>query len=268
MLDALRLSLGSRVFLISVFILGGSAFGLRWYADSTGTLFRKAAAPLRKPLKHFDRDALHPYRVRRSVLLQPEEEESLGTTQYINWVLEDTSQGESETVLRWARLFVSYYTDSPDQVPHVPEACYLGAGFSPAGGGTESFEMPEMAALGYDTTVPYRALTFTKPADVGERSETVVYTFGVNNVIRADRNGVRQAMSNLTDKYAYFCKVEVAFGLSSQYSDPEREDVIVAARKLFRLILPVLIRDHWPDLKELEANEDKVVREVESAGSG
>lgn len=253
MFDALRLSSVRPAFLVSVFLLAGSASGLHWYAESTGKRFRKAPAYLRQSLKRFDRSALKPYIFNRSLDLSLEEEQALGTSNYIQWILEDTSVTDPRSPLRWARMFISYYTDSPDQVPHVPDVCYLGAGFSIAGSRNDSFQVPELAELGYDTRVPFRAMTFSRPGVVGDLTPTVVYTFGVNNVIRPDRNSVRRVMGNLTDKYAYFSKVEVTFGLGREY--PDRAEVVRAAQKLFEKVLPVLIRDHWPDLKRLEEAE-------------
>lgn len=253
MFDALRVSSGKPAFLVSVCLLAGSASGLHWYAESTGTRFRKAPAYLRQSLKRFDRSALRPYIFTRSLDLSPEEEQALGTSSYIQWILEDTSVTDPRSPLRWARMFISYYTDSPDQVPHVPDVCYLGAGFSITSGRNDSFQLPELAELGYDTRVPFRAMTFSRPGVVGDLTPTVVYTFGVNNVIRPDRNSVRRAMGNLTEKYAYFSKVEVTFGLDRIY--PERSEVVRAAQKLLRKVLPVLIREHWPDLERLEEAE-------------
>jgi hypothetical protein len=195
-------------------------------------------------------------------LLQPEEEEALGTTEYVNWIMEDTS-AEPDDPVRLVHLFITYYTGLPDQVPHVPDVCYLGAGYSPAGGGAGSFDMPVLAQHGYDTRVPYRALTFIRPGDVEDIRPVVVYTFGVNNVLAAERNRVRKEMASIRQRYAYFSKVELSFGLGRDH--PSHDAAVAAAERMLRKVLPLLIEQHWPDLKDLEANEEGEILPSNSA---
>ncbi|UCG32045.1 MAG: hypothetical protein JSU68_10310 [Phycisphaerales bacterium] len=262
MQDALKLAFRSRAFLVCALLLGLGAISLQASARWLEMYFRKEAAPLLKPLKYLDQEALAPYTVLQKRLLQPEEEESLGTTEYVNWIMEDTS-AEPDDPGRLVHLFITYYTGLPDQVPHVPDVCYLGAGYSPAGGGAGSFDMPELAEYGYDTRVPYRALTFIKPGDVQDIRPVVVYTFGVNNVLAAERNRVRKEMASIRQRYAYFSKVELSFGLGPE--QPSRDAAVEAAKKMLRKVLPLLISQHWPDLDNLEAAEEGRVRPSHSA---
>jgi hypothetical protein len=250
MLNGLKFAFRSRAFVVCVVLLGLSAISLQAAVRWLDTYFRKEAAPLVKPLKYLDPAALTPYTVKHKLTLEPEEEESLGTHEYVNWILEDTTARPNDP-LRLVHLFVTYYTGMPDQVPHVPDVCYLGAGYSPADAGTSSFDMPELSELGYDSRVPYRALTFIKPGEVQDIQPTVVYTFGVNNVFEADRNRVRAQMSDIFQRYAYFSKVEVSFGIGRDY--PKRDAAVEAAQRVLRKVLPLLIEQHWPDLESLEA---------------
>ena len=262
MRNALKLAFKSRAFLVCALLLGLGAVSLQATARWAEMYFRKEAVPLLKPLKYLDQDALAPYTVLQKRLLQPEEEESLGTTEYVNWILEDTS-AEPDDPVRLVHLFITYYTGLPDQVPHVPDVCYLGAGYSPAGSGSGSFDMPELAQCGYDTRVPYRALTFIKPGDVQDIRPVVVYTFGVNNVLVADRNRVRKEMASIRQRYAYFSKVEMSFGFGPE--NPSRDAAVQAAEKVLRKVLPLLIEQHWPDLDNVRNGEKDNVLPSNSA---
>ena len=263
MLDALKLMLKSRAFVISALALGISAVSLQAAARWAQLRFRKEPAPILKPLKYLDREALAPYQFLRTVHLSSEEEESLGTHEYVNWIMEDTSVPEDDRA-RLVHLFITYYTGSLDQVPHVPDLCYLGAGYTPAGAGTHSFLIPELAEYGYGTRVPFRALTFVKPGDIEDSRPVVVYTFGVNSIIEAERNRVRKAMASIRQRYAYFSKVEVSYGFGQRY--PKRDRAVEEAKKLLAKVLPLLVREHWPDLSSMKAPPEQDARANHAAG--
>jgi hypothetical protein len=248
---AVAASLRSWAFLITAAVLLSAAVGLQATAKFLDWQFRKQPIPLKKSLKLMDRDALGPYRFVRALSLEPEEEQGLGTSEYIQWVLEDTSVDEDSPV-RAVRLFITYYTGLPDQVPHVPDVCFLGGGYKTLQGATERFEVPELEELGYDPIVPYRAMTFEKSGLLRAIRPTVVYTFGVNGKLAGERFAVRKAMSSLFDRYAYFSKVEVTFGHKEL---PERAAAIEAGQRALATVLPVLIRDHWPDFESGAARD-------------
>jgi hypothetical protein len=242
---AVAVSLRSWAFLITAAVMLSAAVGLQATARFLDWQFRKQPIPLKRSLKLMDRDALSPYQFVRALFLEPEEEQGLGTSEYIQWILEDTSV-DKQSPVRVVRLFVTYYTGLPDQVPHVPDVCFLGGGYKTLEGGTEHFEVPELEKLGYDPVVPYRAMTFEKRGLLQSVRPTVVYTFGVNGKLAGERFAVRKAMSSLFDRYAYFSKVELTFGSEEL---PERAAAIEAGQRALATVLPVLIRDHWPDFK-------------------
>jgi hypothetical protein len=73
-----------------------------------------------------------------------------------------------------------------------------------------------------------------------------VYTFHCNGDFIASRTGVRRRTTRLSDRYAYFSKVEVSFH-GTTGTAPTRKQTIAATRDLFEYLLPVLIEEHWPD---------------------
>ena len=75
-----------------------------------------------------DEKLLEPYKVlEKSKIDNKDVLESLGTEDYLQWILEDTTVDVLSPV-RNCSVFITYYTGNPDQVPHVPEACYTGGG--------------------------------------------------------------------------------------------------------------------------------------------
>ena len=71
--------------------------------------------------------------------------------------------------------------------------------------------------------------------------ETVLYTFHCNGRFVATRTGVRILINDLWNTYAYFSKIEVSFPKAT------RTLSIEGAKKFFDRVLPLLLRDHWPD---------------------
>jgi len=241
-LEGLKMAFsGDARFLVCVVFLLTGAVGLQWLLAG-GFRFRKERVDLKLPLSELNPAKLLPYRLVGSDRIPKEEVEALGTEEYIRWRLEDTSL-ERHDPLRWATLFVTYYSGQPDQVPHVPEECFLGGGYQQVGSEEASIEVPSLES---GTKVPVRVLTFKKDSALGGAwVPTVVYLFHVNGQFVGSRTAVRIALSNPFERYGYFSKVEVSFG--QQEGPREPQVVLKAAERLLGKVLPVLVRDHWPD---------------------
>jgi hypothetical protein len=231
-----------------------------------GVRMIKKALPLRKSLNLISEKALDTYVVvQKQEIEHRDTVEALGTEDYIQWTLEDT-EAQKNDPLRYCSLFITYYTGNPDRVPHVPEACFLGAG-------NQRFETEDLTFainIKADSTegekegiggmkvqkIPVRCLVFgKKDTDLleGGAKFPVFYTFKVNGVYRGNRTTTRlELMSNITGKYSYFSKIEwqfynVVFGRRIY---PDKKDAAMASEKLLGVLLPILERDHWPDWQE------------------
>ncbi len=231
-------------FLIGLALLGAAALlagpGAKWLALRTV----KRPLPLRLPLTALDVNDISPYRVIHRQTLDPSIVEVLETDQYVSWLLEDTSVGRGKP-LQYASLFVTYYTGGSSLVPHAPDVCYLGAGYDPARP-HENLELSVPSLQSSLSSLPVRVCTFAKTA-VFERDEvSVVYTFSCNGRFASSPRLVRVLIHDLGNTYAYFSKVEVSFPKAS------REQTIEGAGKLLDRVLPVLVRDHWPDFEAAE----------------
>jgi hypothetical protein len=78
--------------------------------------------------KYLDENRLAPYEVVLKKKIENEEVlKSLGTKDYIQWILRDRDEPPNSPVHQYL-LFITYY-QLPDRVPHVPEECYTGGGY-------------------------------------------------------------------------------------------------------------------------------------------
>ena len=240
---------GDRHFLVCVLVLSIGVANVQWL-KSRGFRFKKERVDLKAPLTSLDQAKILPYRLKGSDRIPKEEVEALGTEEYIRWRLEDTSVVDPRSPLRLPTLFVTYYSGQPDQVPHVPEECFLGGGYQQLASQEVTIKVPELEpAFG---EIPLRILSFRKESAIGGASvPSVAYLFSVNGKFVASRNAVRWTLSNPFEKYGYFTKVEVSFGRRGGPADPEV--VRKAAQRLLAKLLPVLVRDHLPDWPPDEA---------------
>jgi len=235
----------NRPFLVAVAILGSAAV----LSGPVGSWlkFRLVKEPLnlRKKLTALDRSAIRPYQLKGDPKgLDSSVEDSLSADDYLLCELVDTSVPPSDP-LRRATLFVTYYTGGQDLVPHVPDECMLGAGYQPAQA-HENEDVTLPALLEMRPTIPIRVCTFIRTAIHNRTKLTVVYTFACNGTFTATRNGVRLLTGDPRNRHAYFSKVEVSFPGAT------RQQSVAGAKKLLNTVLPVLLRDHYPDFEGAE----------------
>lgn len=248
-IDPLGRLLKQPAFLLCVLILGGAAVGLQALAEKMKWNFRKEAVPLRKSFDEVARHKLEPYRILRSDKIQNKEvEESLGTKDYVQWVLEDGTAAPDDPI-KQLQLFITYYTGNPDSVPHVPDWCYVGGGGQIETKVNTTIRVPRNGTASDD--IPLRYLEIQLPSAMGYYTKPVAYFFSVNGDYLCTRDQVRLRINNLSDRHAYFSKVEVGF-VSPKLT---QEQVIKATEKLMRVVVPVLVADHWPDWPAVKASE-------------
>ena len=243
-------------FLICVVILGVCALGLRVAAEYMQWSFRKLPVPLRKPLNEMDVARLGSYQLINAQKIPREIEQELGTTEYIQWTLRDTSmqRGQPGAVVS---LFITYYTGSPDKVPHVPDWCYVGSGGQIDSRENTTIRVPSLDGDALhdspDDLLPVRMLEITIPRNDKKERLWVVYFFAVNGDFRCTRNEVRVRQNRLSDRYAYFCKVEMSLSQSAKLGP---DGTLTTVEKLAETLLPILLEEHWPDWEELQGQEN------------
>ncbi len=234
----------TRPFVVAVVLLSAAAVLAGPVANWLQIKHRKQPLRLRSPLAALDADALAPYRVIRRHVLEPAIVEALGTNQYLDWTLEDRSVAADDP-LRYVNLFITYDTGGYNLVPHTPDVCRRGAGYQPAQPHENvDLEVPALAET--FRAVPSRVCTFAKTDIFSREKVSVVYTFHCNGKFVATRTGVRLLMNELANTYAYFSKVEVSFPKAT------RAQCVEGAAKLYNRVLPLLVKNHWPDFDAAE----------------
>lgn len=213
--------------------------------------------PLKKPLELLDEEDLTPYKVVSKHKIENEDMlDSLGTEDYIQWVLEDT-EAPVDSPVRKCVLFITYY-ERADRVPHVPEQCYVGSGHQLLASEDTKFTIP----AGGGRQVPAKHLVFQKTGsgfwDAGEKF-SAFYLFSVNGTYANSRDSTRLALfSSSLAKQSYFSKVEWNFlTTSGAKSYLSKKEAIPAGEKLLAVILPILERGYWPDEQEQEVAAGK-----------
>jgi hypothetical protein len=234
-------------FLICTAVLALAGVGMSLATQRLGLYLKKEPLPLRKPLDAVEEGKLAPYKISAKIPITNEDIlQSLGTRDYIQWVLEDPRESP-ESPVRKVLLFVTYY-QQPDRVPHVPEECYTGGGYQRLATNAVSFRI---AAAGDVRELPGRYLLFervSQDVSLAVPQFPVVYLFRVNGEYAGSRDEARLALNrNLFSRHAYFCKIEMVFNQSPRA--PTREAATVAGERLLAVLLPLLEQEHWPDLE-------------------
>ena len=253
-------------FLICVAVLAIAATSKEIVIEWSGAHLKKLALPLKKPLAMLDVGALAPYEViKKHQIANKDILEQLGTDEYLQWELVDTEADDLSPV-RYCSLFITYYTGNLDQVPHVPEECYVGGGNQRVGTELVSVdveglvEMPAITPAGEPAHESGAAKNIKAKYVVfaGQGSNIwqahprygVLYLLKTNGAYAGSRTEARAIMGrNLFGKYSYFSKVEWRFygGGPGGKVSPDKAEAIGASEKLLSVVLPVMERDHWPD---------------------
>lgn len=235
-------------YLICVIILLVSAASMTIVIKALGVHLQHEPLPLIKSLDLLDENSLGAYKVVKKDKIENQDVlETLGTEQYIEWTLEDTEQPQDSPV-RNCSLFITYYPLA-DKVPHVPEECYAGSGYQRQSGSSETISIIKD---GQRKEIKVRYLEFgLKGESLLARSMrfSVMYVIRVNDVYADDRNEARTTLAaNLFSKHSYFSKVEWKFFGNGKY--PSRKEALKASEKLLTVILPILEKEHWPELEK------------------
>jgi hypothetical protein len=236
-------------FLICTAVLATAGAGMSVAIDKLGVYLKKEPISLQKSLDRLDENDLAPYRVEPDKKIKIENEEvleALGTHDYIEWIISDTN-AVAVSSTKNCLLFITYY-GNPDRIPHVPEECYVGGGFQKLASDSITLEVETDNSI--KRKIPGKFLVFGSPgASIWQSSGKfpVLYIFRVNGEYAGSREDARIALNkNLFGKSSYFSKVELAFNQSS--IPPDKKEAVAAAEKLLSVILPVLEKEHWPDL--------------------
>ena len=233
-------------FLICILVLAFAGITM----SSLGVYLKKESLQLKKNLDLLDQNPLSPYSIKPHNKLKIQNEEivkALGTQDYIQWIIEDTNVPTNSSVYK-CLLFITYY-GCPDKVPHVPEECWTGGGFRKLSSKSITLDINNNST-GFELKIPAKYLVFG-PQKLNLLQSSIripnIYFFIVNGQYVGSREAARRALNkNLFGKYSYFSKLELVF---NQVPDsPNKEEAIEASEKLLSVILPILVKEHLPDI--------------------
>jgi hypothetical protein len=250
--ETIRASYLQPAFLICAGVLAIAASTMSAAIKLSGIYLRKEPVLLKKPLSQLGESDLTPYKVvTKQRIENPDVLETMGTEDYIQWVLEDTS-APADSPVRLCMLFITYYS-TPDNVPHAPEECYIGGGYEriSAEEVTLKISSPPLQTDGeWQINARYVVFAKTNPNLWGDKvTFPVMYTFSVNGEYAGSREDTRLILNkNLFGKFSYFSKVEWNLYNISRggVTYPNKQETVAASEKLLAIILPVLEKEHWP----------------------
>jgi len=240
-------------FLICVVLLAVTGSTMSFMIEYLGIVLKKEPISLKQSLDLLDSFDLAPYKiVQKGKIENADIVESLGTQDYLEWVLEDT-QAEEDSPARFCSLFITYY-GKPDRVPHVPEECYTGGGHQQVESEAFTIELNNPEGGSSTHSVPVRCLLFTS-VNSALFSNTdkfpVLYVFNVNGAYTNSREETRLVLNgNIFGKHSYFSKVEWKF-FNNKFNTsvyPDKQQAVKASKKLLNVLLPILEKNYWPDL--------------------
>ena len=247
-------------FFVCLALLLSAALGMQIAAGVLEGYFRKLPLPLKRPLHRLDVLRLAPEYVMYQVQpnpISPEMIENLGTEEYLQWNLTDTRVDPQDTTAL-ARLFITYDTGGLTMVPHRPQECMSAGGMILKN--EQVAEVTVADSHGRSYAIPIDVLEFEVPPRELQLIPTggndarmfVAYFFYTNGQYVTSRTQVRNAITNFTDKYAYFSKIELSFS-DEQLRSADREQTLAATQRLLGKIMPILWDDHYQDWEAIRS---------------
>jgi len=137
-------------------------------------------------------------------------------------------------------LFVTYYSDPDDRVPHTPEVCYRQIGGIVRKSGSASIVMP----AGRD--LPAEVTARTVIIEQAEANTVIAYVFCANGRFYTARNDVRVALGWPGEKRVYFSKIEA---VTRSERGEDTSAALQRCRRMLEEAIPELVGTHFP-LKE------------------
>lgn len=228
-------------FVLAALIISAAAVGLRPAFSAVARRYSKESIGLRKPLAGLDLAALPSFGPASRPPTAHPSIRDVGTSDFVFTEIEPQRLGSARMQ---PALFVTYYSNPRDKVPHTPDVCYRQAGCTVVGLETAWIELdcPGMASERIEVRV-------VELARAGQR-RLVVYVFCACGEFCCDRERVRWIIGRPGERYVYFSKIET----TTPYMLPdEKPAALRVCCDLLREALPVLLRDHFPSQADLRA---------------
>ena len=266
------------VYAVLLVTLVAGGLGLRAAMTALDVYLKKEPVPLRSDLGSIPTTLGAWRKVGDDQVMDAAMVESLGTDRYLTRTYaRDGNPAEGVLVVH-----VAYYTGMIDTVPHIPERCWGAGGLvqlgdtaalplSPRFAPSPAGEPPTNRATG----LPYPMSTVTDPVTrraepvampVGDLAMTLTtfqdpkasrlvqfgaYFFIANGRCTPSTFGVRALAFNLSDRFAYYCKVQLSGRYPAEGDPPASERFRADSEDLLSNLLPHLMRSlpDWPSVE-------------------
>lgn len=211
-------------FIIAAATLLAAALCFHFIVARFELFFSKKELPLRLPLYRIASRFGHYELVSEEPSLTPEIEAVLGAHAYVTREYHDTRRDKSDPGAL-LRLHIAYFTGTPDPVIHVPDVCYIAHGAQGLKKDIETVTLESdlfreksdgsvaaTTADGSEVILPTRKIAMLAFDFVGDQTSTpstVTYFFAANGEFMGTTGDVRKLVIDITDKYAYWAKIEV-----------------------------------------------------------
>lgn len=236
------LSCWSPRFLISAIILVLTATGLRPAMRALADHYQKLPIAIRLPLKDLDISRMPSFRRGWEISRLSASVKDMGTSEYT--IVRFANRNPDDGLIG-ADLFITYYNDPQDKVPHTPDVCARQGGAVVRKMSTVTIETPELGPE--HPQIEARLLVLRKP----KYNIITIYFFCVEAQFRYTRDTVRWIITKPGNRYVYFSKIEA----SAYYpigADAVQDRAIEMCKTLLREAMPILLTDHFPDKNQLK----------------
>lgn len=224
----------SPVFLIAAGVFVVAGFGLEPVLQRLEARYRKEPIAIRRPLAQLDAARLPSFIPTHRPPKFSGVLRDVGTDEILLKNFEfRQGQGPGRDVI----LFVTYYADPNDKVPHTPEVCYRQSDTIIEQFTTTTLEVPALASQ--HPQIQAHMLIMRQP----KSTAAIVYLFAVSGEFKYDREQVRWVLGRPGLKRGYFSKIE-AISPFAVGEDPSQ--AIERSRRMLQEALPVLVEDHYP----------------------
>jgi hypothetical protein len=229
------------VFLLSLGMLLFTAFGIPQAMAFLSEKFQKLPIELRKPLDTFAASRMPSFASGYTFKKPLLGKDDFGTDRYLYLdLIPDHPHGVS-----LARLFVTYYSNQKDKVPHTPEVCLRQSGAVIKQVSTITVETPELAPAH-----PQIEACFVK-ASLKTGDEVIIYCFYVEGKFCSTRNQARLVLGIPGNKHTYFSKIETSAHVDN---DSDLSEAIAICKKVLQESLLLLVNEHFPATEQLNRN--------------
>ena len=228
----------SAPFLISVFLMIIAGIGIGPAMSALSDYYEKKSIDPRRPLQEFDVLKLPSFQ-NGWEFSEREIVKEAGTDKFILTYLTRKDLYKKPNA---AYLFVTYYNDPKDKVPHSPDVCYRQGGAVIKKMTTIKIDTPRLAP-DYPQTEVNLIIFQTEKID-----QILLYGFCVEGELRRKRDSVRWILGKPGNRYSYFSKIEAV----SSYTEENSEEAIELCKTLFRESLQALMEEYFPRKEDLK----------------